>query len=150
MAGKFTLDLTRIVEKTKGKIDLVTQKATVDIFSSVIMKNPVGNPDLWKVVRPPKGYVGGRSRANWVCSIISPSRKTTDNVDPSGSETIAAMAGVAGNTKAGGVVYLCNSLPYVPRLEYGYSKQAPQGMVRITILEYQKYLRNAIGSVRSS
>lgn len=154
MAGKFSLDFTAIIEKTKANIDLVIPKATIDIFSSVILKNPVGNPSLWKVAKPPKGYVGGRSRANWICTVGAPNRTTITDVDPGGSKTISAMQSIVMAAKAGNVVYLSNNMPYVKTLEYGRengqpgSTQAPQGMVRITILEYQKYLRNAIKSIR--
>lgn len=33
------------------------------------------------------------------------------------------------------VLWISNNLPYAVRLEYGWSKQAPSGMVRVTLLE---------------
>ena len=34
-----------------------------------------------------------------------------------------------------------NNVEYIVVLEYGHSKQAPHGMVRITLREYQMYLK---------
>jgi hypothetical protein len=48
---------------------------------------------------------------------------------------------MANRLEAGSIFYLTNNLPYGERLEYGYSKQAPSGMVRITLAEYEKILR---------
>lgn len=44
----------------------------------------------------------------------------------------------------GDVVYLTNSLPYAQRLEHGWSKQAPRGMVRLSAIEFKRFVRQAI------
>lgn len=126
--GKFALDLTKMVDKTKSKIDTVVQKATFDIFKSVILKSPVRS---------------GRFRGNWIASAGGYGSTTVDTADKAGTTTINAMSGVALGTKAGGVTYLVNNLPYSIRLELGYSNQAPHGMIRTTVLEYQQYVKNA-------
>ena len=46
-------------------------------------------------------------------------------------------------TGAGGVTYLSNSLPYAVPLENGWSKQAPQGMVKLTAQEFPQYVSQA-------
>lgn len=129
--GKFTVDLTRLVNKTKGRIDFVVQKATYEIFSSVIMKSPVDT---------------GRFRGNWVASAGSYGSVSVDSIDLRGSNTINNMANVALKTKSGGIVYMVNNLPYAQRLEYGYSAQAPAGVVRTTILEFQQFINSAVNS----
>ena len=131
--GQFHIDLTAIVEKTKLRIDDVVQKATFDIFRSVILKSPVDT---------------GRFKANWQSSVGSYASISIDATDPSGTSTINAMASVALSTKAGNIVYLTNNLPYATFLEYGGSIQAPSGMVRTTITEYQQYINSAISGLR--
>jgi hypothetical protein len=42
------------------------------------------------------------------------------------------------------VIYLTNALPYARRLEYGWSKQAPSGMVRISAMRFAEAVRKAI------
>lgn len=126
--GRFTVDLTRMVDRTKSKIDTVVQKATFDIFKAVILKSPVDT---------------GRFRANFIASANSYGTTTIEAFDKSGTATIGAMSGIALGTKAGGITYLVNNLPYARFLEFGGSAQAPHGMIRTTVLEYQQYVKNA-------
>lgn len=79
----------------------------------------------------PKGYVGGRFRANWNTSVSAPDETTTDTADPSGAKATANVLAKMGG--AGSVTFLCNALPYAERLEMGWSKQAPAGMVRVSM-----------------
>ncbi len=135
----FALDLNKAIEKAKDKADLAVRKITIELFSNVILKSPVGNPDTWKY--PVEGYVGGRFRANWNCSIGSPDRSTSEETDKSGSAAIGRVRSeVTKYTLDGRSIYLANSLPYAERLENGWSNQAPQGMVRLSIIE----INNAI------
>lgn len=133
MASNFTLDLSKITQKAKGRIDLVTQKVTFDLFSSVILKSPVKS---------------GRFRGNWIASVNSYGTLTVDIEDKTGSDATREMGGVALTTPAGNIVFMVNNLPYAQRLEYGYSSQAPAGMVRVTIAEFQDYVAKAVRGIR--
>lgn len=82
-----------------------------------------------------QGYTGGRFRANWQIGIGSMDTTTTEATDAGGSATIARLEGEAQGVKAGQVVTVSNSLPYAQRLEVGWSKQAPAGMVRLTVVD---------------
>lgn len=44
----------------------------------------------------------------------------------------------------GTTIEIRNELPYMQRLEYGWSKQAPKGMVRISSLKFRQFLNTAI------
>lgn len=164
MSGNFSLDISKIVEKAKGRIDTVVVKVTADIFHDVIMASPVGNPKNWegfvearasantyhwleKAGFYQEGYVGGRFKGNWAASAGSYKTEIYDVVDKNGGATVAAAIAVAEKAKSGGVVYLVNNLPYSQRLEYGYSKQAPAGMVRVAITNYQSYVNNAVSNI---
>lgn len=92
----------------------------------------------------PEGYVGGRFRANWHLSIDVVENVTFDEVDPSGSETIAALVSAVSDFNAGQTAYLINNLPYAIPLEFGHSTQAPSGMVRITVARFQQIVQEAI------
>jgi hypothetical protein len=40
------------------------------------------------------------------------------------------------------VVYMTNSLPYAEKIEYeGYSRQAPQGMLRANVAKWQRIVK---------
>jgi hypothetical protein len=137
MAGNFAADLSRMVERAKGRVDLVVRKVTLDVFNAVIMKTPVDT---------------GRARANWTASTGSYSSAVSAGFDKSGQFSMAQVSSVVGKTKAGGISFLSNSLPYISILEYGRASgkpgsiQAPNGMVRITVQEFQDYVRKAVNS----
>ena len=92
----------------------------------------------------PKGYVGGRFRANWHLSINVVESVTFDEVDPSGDETVAAMVAAMSDFTAGQTAYIINNLPYAIPLEFGHSTQAPGGMVRVTVARFQQIVLEAI------
>lgn len=100
----------------------------------------------------PKGYVGGRFRANWQLGLDAP--PTGELYDKKATSYPSGAATVAGNqdkipilTAGGRMYYLVNNLPYARRLEEGWSSQAPQGMVAITVLEFQQYVDAAVAMV---
>ncbi|MCY7264297.1 hypothetical protein [Pseudomonas protegens] len=91
-----------------------------------------------------KGYVGGRFRGNWQFSIDTPAEGLLDQVDPAGGVTLAKLRLQFGQLTAGQTAYIVNNLPYAVPLEYGHSKQAPGGMVRITLARFQQIVDEAI------
>jgi len=92
----------------------------------------------------PKGYVGGRFRANWHISLGVVESVTFDEVDPSGAETTAALVAAMSDFTAGQMAYIINNLPYAIPLEFGHSTQAPGGMVRVTVARFQQIVQEAI------
>lgn len=142
----FTVDVKAWADKSG--LDLVQAKraAAMQIFGAVIMATPVGNASQWQ--RPgsaPPGYVGGRLRGNWQATLDTPAATELDIIDAGGGLTInnaqAAIAGAVGDRK----IYLTNNLPYASRIEFGaHSKQAPSGMVRVSILAWNNAVEAAV------
>ena len=91
-----------------------------------------------------KDYVGGRFRGNWQFSIDTPADGVLDQIDPSGNVSIAVLRTQVQSLTIGQTAYLVNNLPYAVPLEYGHSKQAPGGMVRITLARFQQIVDEAI------
>jgi hypothetical protein len=90
----------------------------------------------------------GRFRNNWYLSIgYSPNVATNTGADKSGSAALTRIANGLGSAKLGDLIWITNNLPYATRLEYGYSKQAPAGMVRISAARFQQYLSAAVATV---
>lgn len=95
-------------------------------------------------IKAPAGYVGGRFRANWQVTFNAPAVGEIDGVDPRGSETISKGAAVLQTFHSEyGSIWLMNNVPYAIPLEYYHSSQAPQGMVRITVTEFQIFVNEA-------
>jgi hypothetical protein len=123
----FALNLAKQIEAAKEQAELVAKKIAIELFSRVIEKSPVDT---------------GRFRANWNCSISSPDLSTSESTDPSGSGAISkATSTVVSYTLNDQSVFLTNNLPYAERLENGWSKQAPNGMVRLSVMEIQNSVR---------
>jgi hypothetical protein len=130
--GNFELDIKRFVDKAKGNIDLVVRKVALDLFSRVIEKSPVDT---------------GRFKSNWQVAIGAIPPGTLELFDKDGSATISRVDAAVLQLKAGDIIYLVNNLPYSRRLEYGYSKQAPAGMVRTSVQEYGAVVTTAANGV---
>lgn len=128
MSVRWSQDLHALAAKTGLRMDTVIRKATFDLFASAVRKSPVDT---------------GRFRANWNVSPAAPDASTTESTNQARGP---AEASKALQIPSGGVVWMTNGLPYARRLEYGWSKQAPYGMVRYSILEYRRFLLRAIDS----
>jgi len=137
--------ITDVAQKYNRGIDDVVEDVAVSLSQRIIERTPVGQPSTWQnPSSAPPGYVGGRARANWFPSIDSPSDDTTDST--STNESASRITGIKEQI-AGNVYYLTNNLPYIRRLEYdNWSKQAPRGMVRVTLREALTELKRAIST----
>lgn len=123
----FTIPLDRLADKLKLDLDTVVRKSTFDIFRAIVLRSPVDS---------------GRFRANWNCTRGAPDESTTDSVDQARGDGEAAKALTFAS---GDVVWFVNGLPYAYRLEYdSWSKQAPNGMIRITAAEFDQYVKKAL------
>lgn len=139
MADTFALSLAKFAEKAPEQARTVVRKVALETLTRVVMRTPVGNPTLWKG-KPPAGYVGGRLRANWAVGIGAVNVATTVSVDRStgGEATTARLTPTILAADGLQPIYITNSLPYMREIEYeGHSRQAPAGMVRITVTEFQ-------------
>ena len=146
MAGRFTADLRRFVERTNGNADAVVRKVVMDLGTAMIDRTPVGDPLTWKQPAP-AGYVGGRARGSWNYGYgaIAP---PVEAIDGSGGASTARVAAGVTSHNPRGLHYITNSVPYMRRLEYeGWSKQAPAGMVRVTVTEFQRFVDEACREV---
>lgn len=95
-----------------------------------------------------QGYVGGRFRGNWQFSIDLPATGELDRIDRSGDDTIAQLKAQVEALTIGQTAYIVNNLPYAVPLEYGHSTQAPAGMVRVTLANFQRIVDEAIRNNR--
>ena len=161
----FADDLARFAADTKEKANTVVRKVVLDVGVSVVTKSPVGDPEYWLFNRgtsespdyvhylayrdPPEGYVGGHFRANWQYGDGAQPDGEVSSVDasPGGSVTIGAIVSKLPKEAAGKIHYLVNNLPYALRLEDGWSRQAPAGMVGLTVAEFHSMVEEAVREV---
>lgn len=144
-----TFDFARLadIKRIAGdRLDEVVRGTLLDLSSRVIRRTPVGDPSAWKDP-PPPGYVGGTARGNWQATINQPAVGEIARVDKTGSATIADVAQMT-EAASGQVFYLTNNVPYISRLEFeGWSRQAPEGMVRISLTELDQAIQAQIAQL---
>lgn len=140
----FTVDLSSFVRKTNDKLESTVKRIVAGVAESVIEMSPVGDASYWKSP-PPKGYLGGRFRGNWDYGFNSIPGAQYENIDPTGAASMGRVTGgLSGKTAVGNVHYIINSLPYAKALEDGWSRQAPQGMVGLTVLRFQQIVNGSV------
>lgn len=146
--GPFELQMRAIAERVKDKANVVVRKFMFDIGTGLVMKSPVGDAKYWKAA-PPKGYVGGRFRANWQFGVGTINQTTTTATDMEGDKTLGRLEASIPEDVSGQVFFITNSLPYAQRIEDGWSRrQAPAGVVGLTWVEWRDYLNRIIVEVR--
>ncbi|MFY0682614.1 MAG: HK97 gp10 family phage protein [Thalassovita sp.] len=119
----FAKQVQDFVDKTEAKMDLAVRKIALELFSRVILRSPVDK---------------GRFRANWQVAVGSIPSGILELEDKSGTATVSKADAASAGLKAGDVIYLVNNLPYAQLLEDGSSKQAPAGMVGLSVQEFQQ------------
>lgn len=141
--GTFLLDLQRFADKTDKRADAVVGDVVVQIASALDRRSPVGDASYW-VNKPPKGYVGGRFRGNWQLGVGKVPAGETGRIDPAGTTTVGAIIAEIPSEAAGKVYWLANNVPYAQRIEDGWSRQAPQGLVGLTAIEFPQMVDQAV------
>lgn len=155
------VSFSEFARKTLERADALIRAVGIKTFSAVIRDTPVGDPDLWQSSwldskgratvafnSHLEGYVGGRLRANWNCSLGMADTSTTESTNHAGAIP-AMMQEVAGADRKK-ILWLSNSLPYAHRIEYdGHSRQAPQGMVRRNVTRIQKIISGELRKLKT-
>lgn len=131
----FVKDISAWVAKAKGNMDQVVRGVALELGSRVIQRTPVDT---------------GRAKANWRYSEGSPDTATTESANQAESLQRLNNGIRAYSAATGKSIFITNALPYIKRLEYGWSvKQAPEGMVRITAAEFLGIVKEQVAFVRS-
>lgn len=145
--ASWTLDLNEWAKKQQGEIIDVKRTLAMMVFVKIVQRTPVDT---------------GAHRQNWLVTLngenfgYNPGAKKGGRVMSDGQRVIMA-------SKPADRIILQNNGPAIGKLEYGgygsksksgktvngFSKQAPRGMVGITMAEAGAILNQAIGEVKS-
>jgi hypothetical protein len=130
-AKQFTLQLNKEIADTEEKIEDAISLIAMDSLRGVVMKSPVDT---------------GRFRGNWIVSKNAANTTSSQVTDKNGGQTITKGSGVIDtfDMNTDSRIIIQNNLPYANRLENGWSKQAPNGMVALTVAEMQRKYRNIL------
>jgi len=148
---------TVAIEDIKKIPEKVVRGTVISMFSKIVKRSPVDT---------------GRFRGNWQISIDAPARGQLSTLDKSGKAQANPSSNPAGSPTAvegafkvqkspfpQSAYFITNNLPYGAKLEFGgyplspkkktgktqngYSAQAPNGMVRISVAEFERLIREA-------
>lgn len=154
LGGSLTKATAKLSEQQLEAAEKAVRATYIATSNEIIMKTPVDK---------------GRARANWFLTKGSQKRKSAKgrNYQARLSEVQRKLSGDV----LGKVFYLANNLPYIATLEYGgypknpkkgsrvkkgkgdyeirsangFSKQAPNGMVRLSAAKFKKRFRRYLG-----
>ena len=129
----FTLDVKNFVEKAKANPETAVRSVSFKLFSAVIKASPVDT---------------GRFRMNWQVAQGTPATGILNGTDMNGDIATANAESYIFGAPVWHDFTLTNNLPYAERLEYGWSNQAPQGMVRINVARFNTLLEEEAAKVK--
>ena len=135
---QFRRNFAALLKRAGDKADLVVRKTALDLQSSMIGMSPEDT---------------GRFKGNFVVGVGALNTKADYPPDKGGAAAIGRASTALQGWKAGQTIWLTNSMPYARKLEYGeygnpkgsangpktqngFSTQAPDGMVRLTVQAY--------------
>lgn len=128
----------RIANRNKERLRLVAQESYVYVASDVIVRSPVDQ---------------GLFRNNWRSGLNKPNTlvtadKAKKGFGEAGGARFTEFLHLSTSFNIGDELFLTNSLPYARRLEYGHSKMAPQGMVRIATAQWPLIVSNIARKIK--
>ncbi len=131
--SKFIIDINAFCEKAKKNPETVMRQVSLKLFSAIIKASPVDT---------------GRFRGNWNVSGPTPDLRVSEETDRTGTKAVSSVVDFTLNYPRWTDVTLSNNLPYAIDLEYGSSKQAPEGVVRTNALRFQRLINEEAAKVR--
>lgn len=108
--------------------DFIMQDATKRVSNSLVRLNPVDE---------------GESVADWDAEIGRWPSDTQQPNDPRKTRTRRRLQESFKNVVYGQAVFFENNDPVAVRLEFGYSRQAPQGITRLTARRWRGFVKGA-------
>ena len=114
----FSSDIKKFNSRFDKAATNIFRGTALGLFGKVILRTPVDT---------------GRLRGNWFASINRPSKQVDGSAE--------GYEGVVFKAKLGDSLFLVNNLPYAKVIEDGSSAQAPHGMVKVTVAEFQRVVK---------
>lgn len=155
--AKWSIDLEKYAKVKKQHIQKVRRSFVYLLYANIVKRTPVDT---------------GRARGNWVVSAGSPSEEVDEQKKEARYTSKNDIPAVEGDDSA----FITNNLPYINTLEYGgypkdpkrgslvkdksgkrryiikskggFSKQAPNGMVGVTVAEASRLFQSALAEAR--
>lgn len=120
-ARKFGEALARFAKaETPERARLLHRRLTLEALTRIVRRTPVDT---------------GRARGNWQTSVGAPRGESVLATSKAIAPVVASGSAALRDLEPFGVTFIANNLVYIEPLENGHSKQAPEGMVAVTLAE---------------
>jgi len=117
----FSSEVDKATENIMKSAERKVRGTLLSIFGRTITRTPIKS---------------GRLRNNWHTEINKQAGGGIRKANRSGAQSVANATTKVKNLKMGDTVYFSNNMPYAYIIEHGHhSKQAPRGMLRVSIKE---------------
>jgi hypothetical protein len=118
---QFSLQLDQFKDDVRISMVRLQKQVAFDLFRRIIKRTPKDT---------------GRAQASWTIALNQPNRA----VQPAGRKSYPLPKVPPIKNTVGDTIWISNNLPYIERLEHGYSTQAPLGMVALSVEEVRNEL----------
>lgn len=133
LRGSFSSQITQWAKNASADSDLLLRNVAIEGFSILLRRSPV---------------LTGAFRGNWQVSVNNGHiaaadkelRSSAPNGAPAQSEELLRALAVLAKAKFGDTIHITEDLPYAIKLERGYSRKAPSGVLRLSFLELKERL----------
>ena len=115
------------------RIDYVHRNLGLMLFTAILYDTPVDT---------------GLARGSWWPSVGTPIMGGPQRFDKNGSEVAREIQKVVLSAKLTDVLFMMNNVEYIGELEYGSSRQAPEGMVRINVARMDRMIREIVARAK--
>jgi hypothetical protein len=132
----FDADLRRFSELVEIGPGIVARRIALGVFSDLLFRTPVDT---------------GRARSNWKISVGSPDFSVLEALGSAADSTLLQVATaeqVLYRFRGNQVIYITNGLPYIERLNEGWSQQAPAGFVEAAVYLNVRPIINLLEATR--
>lgn len=115
------------------RVDHVHRNLGIVLFTAIVYDTPVDT---------------GLARGSWFPTKGVPMMGGAQRSDPTGQIVTRQIQEVCMSAKVTDVLFLMNNVQYIGELEYGWSKQAPEGMVRINVARIRRMVSDVVASAK--
>lgn len=118
--GKYQKQFKGIAIAIQEETQEYITKYAINLLNNLVLKTPVDS---------------GRARGGWIVSVNKPDDYVSQLVSKSGAAVLTnGIKRINNNYKSlDDVIYVQNNLPYIQRLDRGWSQQAPAGFVNSAV-----------------
>lgn len=127
-------DIEKFIRLYKEENDAILVNATTRVSNSIVKLSPVAE---------------GEFVADWDVEIGGWPSDGDPPPDPAKRRTRARLREIISEAKMGDAIFFENDDSAAIPLEFGYSKQAPQGVVRLTVRKWRSFVRGAAQAARN-